>query len=54
MDRDFIFVLFCFGFSFTYGMWKFPEQGLKLSHSSDNDESLTTRSPENAWAEILN
>ena len=29
----------------VYSMQKFPGQGLNLSHSSDNAESLTTRPP---------
>ena len=29
------------------GLWKFPGQGSRLSHSSDNTESLTARSPGN-------
>jgi len=42
------FLSFFFFFGYTCGMQKFPGQGLNLSHSSDNTESLTPRPPGNS------
>ena len=51
------FVLFCFVLFLGWapGMRKFQGQGSNLSDSSDNTESLPSRSPENSWntAEFL-
>ena len=40
------FLFVCFGH--THAIWKFMGQGSKLSHSSDNAESLTTMPPGNS------
>ena len=40
--------LFIYLFGYTHSMQKFPSQGLNLSHSSDNAESLTTGPPGNS------
>ena len=41
--------LFCFVFfGYSHGMKKFLGQGLNLSHSSDNAESLSIRPPGNS------
>ena len=37
----------------TCDVWKFPGQGLNLSHSSDSAGSLTTRPPGNSLISIL-
>ena len=47
------YLFFFIYFACTHSMWKFPGQGSNLCHSSDNAESLTTKSPGNSHPSSL-